>query len=135
MSIYWNTFTILFINNTGYDLAVSTPQIISRTVQSALPVPKNTASPGLKAFFGQSSSDSTSGASGYAKWTTPDGVVCNVYYNAPNTGDPAGLPTLDGINAGNYKFTGGEITCSGSGCNINSGYRGYTMTVTLDKNS
>ena len=132
MSIYWNSFTIMFINNTNYDLNLNTPQIIAGTVQSASAVPKNTASPGLKAFLGRSSSDSTAGASGYAKWTTPDGVTCNVYYNAPNTGDPAGLPTLDGVNAGNYKFTGGSITCSGDGCNINSGNRNYTMTVTLD---
>lgn len=134
MSIYWNSFTIMFVNQTSTGLTLGTPNIISGTVQSAVSVPKQTLPPGLKAFFGRSSSDSTSGASGYAKWTTDDdGVTCSVYYSAPNTGDPSGLPTLDGINAGTYTFDGGPITCSGDGCDINSGNRNYTMTVTLKK--
>ncbi len=133
MSIYWNSFTIMFVNQTSTDLTLGTPNIVSGTVQSATSVPKMTQPPGINAFFGRSSSDSTSGASGYAKWTTDDGVSCVVYYSAPNTGDPAGLPTLDGINAGQYTFDKGSITCAGDGCNINSGNRNYTMTVTLKR--
>jgi hypothetical protein len=124
----------MFVNLSSSNLTLGTPNITSGTVQSAVSVPPKTNPPGINAFFARSSSDSTSGASGFAKWTVDDdGVVCNVYYNAPNTGDPAGLPTLDGVNAGNYTFVKGPITCSGDGCDINSGNRNYTMTVTLTR--
>jgi hypothetical protein len=129
MSIYWNSFTIIVVNNTNTNLTWGGVNPLNGTVQTGVNVPKGTT---VTACTVQSWSDSTSGASGTANWSTDrDNVLMAVQFSAPNTGDPSGVPLLSGAGKTNYSYTSTLSSCSGSGCPINSGYRSWTLTVTL----
>lgn len=139
MSIYWNHFSISFVNNSGvtWDYTGTTPQ--DGSVQTYANVPPAITPDAVLAFVARSSSDSTSGASGTATWASQNGVALSVLYDAPNTGDPSASATFGNQpNRKNFAIsplpvTTDDLPCSGSGCPINSGYRAYALTLTLSQ--
>lgn len=127
MSIYWNHFTIIIDNQTTTQLTYGGVDSLNGTVTVGASVPKGSK---VTACTVQSWSDSTSGASGTAKWATDrDNVTLGVQFSAPNTGDPSGVPLLSGVGKSNYVYTATMSACDGSGCPINSGYRQWTLTI------
>lgn len=135
MSIYWNHFVINVDNKTAeqWSFAGAAPTAGTIQVSGAIPSADSTST----VYIGRSSSDSTAGASGTANWTSPDQVVLEVTYNAPNTGDPSMSVSLSGTNQSRYTVdpdgSATSLPCDGSGCPINSGYRLYTGSITISK--
>lgn len=132
MSIYWNHFTIVINNQSNTDLSWSGVDPLNGTIQIGIDAPKKQTTTACKV---QSWSDSTSGAYGTARWSTRDNVTLKVQFSAPNTGDPSGVPALEGVNKINYTYSSVMSACSGDGCPINSGNREWTLTVTFSNAS